>query len=164
MAWCTARRLFRTLTVVIFALLALGACGKEPSAGIASAGQTESARAVKNDGPSSVDACARLADRYRGNGAVLSGAYRSVVSAVASSRIGGRFPEAVPQFLSARLATRVIFVCYIDDMDLATPVKGDAPPHNRAVFLVDESGEFALFVAGYHDNPGRPELPIGPIA
>lgn len=161
--WRTTKRVLHTLVVLMIALMALAGCGKEPSASIASGAQTGPSRAVKNDGAASVDACTRLNRQYSGQGAVLSGAYRSVVAAVASSRFGGRFPEAVPQFLSARPGNRVIFVCSVDDMDLATPVKGDAPPHNRAIFLVDESGESALFMAGYHDTPGRPELPIGPI-
>ncbi|HWI05360.1 MAG TPA: hypothetical protein VNT52_16265 [Acidimicrobiales bacterium] len=129
---------------------------------------------VLNDGSEAVDSCDRLRVRFaERQPAVLRGAYRSTVADVAAWRIGGRFPEAVPQFLAARPANAVVYVCFLD-MDIAKappPAVGangeivTAPSHNRAVFLVDaSSAETAMMMSGFHDTPGWNDLPVVPVS
>ncbi|HEX3623744.1 MAG TPA: hypothetical protein VHT97_15625 [Acidimicrobiales bacterium] len=92
---------------------------------------------------------------------------------VSAWRLGGRFPDAVPQFLSARPGNALVYVCFLD-MEIAEappPAVGAngeivvAPSHNRAVWLVDgSSGETWLLMSGFHDTPGWEDLPVEAVS
>ena len=155
-------------------LVSIAGCGNHPSQRAVSTDQAVSVPDVLNNGSAAVDSCDRLRARFaERQPAVLRGAYRSTVADVAAWRIGGRFPEAVPQFLSARPTNAVVDVCFLD-MDIAKappPAVGangeivTAPSHNRAVFLVDvSSAETAMMMSGFHDTPGWNDLPVVPVS
>lgn len=149
-------------------------CSNQPSQRASNADRAVSVPDVLNDGSEAVDSCDRLRARFaERQPAVLRGAYRSTVADVTAWRLGGRFPEAVPQFLAARPAIAVVYVCFLD-MDIAKappPAVGadgeivTAPSHNRAVFLVDaSSAETAMMMSGFHDTPGWNDLPVVPVS
>lgn len=151
------------MLAAVLALMLTTACGGKAI--------VENGQLVERTGPSipppitdaqgSVDACTELSDHFAGQGAVLRGAFRSPVATVAAWRIGGGFPEAVPQFLQDRPATDLVYVCFLD-MDIAAPA-GPAPGgpgYNRGLYLLDSSGNSALLIAGQHDIPGTVDLPV----
>lgn len=155
-------------------LVSMVGCGNHPPQPAANTDQAVSVPDVLNNGSEAVDSCGRLRARFaERQPAVLRGAYRSTVADVAAWRIGGRFPEAVPQFLAARPTNAVVDVCFLDmDIAKAPPpaagVNGEiiiAPSHNRAVFLVDASAaETAMMMSGFHDTPGWNDLPVVPVS
>jgi hypothetical protein len=111
------------------------------------------------DGQASVDACAEFAAHLTGQVAVLRGAFHSDVATVSGWRIGGRFPEAVPQFLQGRPPSEPIYACFLD-MDIAAPCHPGCPGYNRGIYLLDSLGTGALLMAGQHDMPGVADLPV----
>lgn len=146
----------------------------QPSRPTVTASQAASVPDVRNDGSGSVDSCDRLRAHFvEQQPALLRGAYRSAVADVNAWRLGGRFPEAVPQFLAARPGYALVYVCFFD-MDIAKappPAVGDrgeivtAPSHNRAVWLVDaSSGETWMLTSGFHDTAGWKDLPVEPVS
>ncbi len=176
--WTVERRRVRahTLGPLWVGLLSFSivGCGNHPSQRPVNADQTVAVPDVLNDGSAAVDSCDRLRAHFaERQPAVLRGAYRSTVAEVAAWRLGGRFPEAVPQFLAARPADSVVYVCFLD-MDIAKAPPPDlrangvvvtAPSHNRAVFLVDaSSAETAMMMSGFHDIPGWNDLPVVPVS
>lgn len=169
------RRIVPTLGLLSAALVfvSIPGCGNQPRPTLTEA-LVASTPEVLNDGSVSVDSCGRLRSHLaEQHPAILRGAYRSTVADVNAWRLGGRFPDAVPQFLSARQGGAVVYVCFLD-MDIAKappPAVGangeivTAPSHNRAVWLVDaSSGETWLLMSGYHDRPGRKDLPVEPVS
>lgn len=149
-------------------------CGNQPSQRASNTDQAVPVTDVLSDGSEAVASCDRLRARFAERQlAVLRGAYRSTVADVTAWRLGGRFPEAVPQFLASRPANAGVYVCFLD-MDIAKappPAVGangeivTAPSHNRAVFLVDaSSAETAMMMSGFHDTPGWNDLPVVPVS
>jgi hypothetical protein len=155
-------------------LVSMVGCGNHPSQRAVNTDQAVPVPDVLNDGSEAVESCDRLRARFaERQHAVLRGAYRSTVADVTAWRLGGRFPEAVPQFLAARPTNAVVDVCFLDmDIAKAPPpaigANGDiitAPSHNRAVFLVDaSSAENAMMMSGFHDTPGWSDLPVVPVS
>src|ERR687894_1728274 len=75
-------------------------CGDHPSQRAVNADQAVSVPHVLTNGSEAVDSCDRLRARFaERQPAALRGAYRSTVADVTAWRLGGRFPEALPQFL-----------------------------------------------------------------
>lgn len=129
-------------------------CGREPRRPPLTADQPLAVPDGLNDGSASMDSCGRLRAHFaERQTAILRGAYRATVADVSAWRLGGRFPEAVPQFLAARPGNAVVHVCFVD-MDIAKgPPLG--PSNNRAVWLVDASSdETSFFMSGFHNTPG----------
>jgi len=148
-----------TFAVSLLLLLAT-ACGDKPIDEAVSVERTGSSIAPPlTDGQASVDACTEFASHFAGQVAVLRGAFRSDVATVSGWKSGGRFPEAVPQFLQGRLANELIYACFFD-MDIAAPCHPGSPGSNRGLYLLDSSGAGALLTAGQHDMPGVADLPV----
>jgi hypothetical protein len=136
------------------------ACGGTANDETHSAGRTASPTAPPvTDSQASVDACTAVAAHFIGQVADLRGAFHSDVATVSGWRIGGRFPEAVPQFLQGRPADEAIYACFFD-MEIAAPCHPGCPGYNRGIYLVDAAGTSALLMAGQHDIPGFAELPV----
>lgn len=161
------------LLTAVLAFVTGAACGERESRPALTAVQVAAVPDVLSDGAGSVDSCERLRTRFaERQPALLRGAFQSTVARVNAWRLGGRFPEAVPQFLAARPDNALLSVCFLD-MDIAKappPAFGAhgemvaAPSHNRAVWLVDaSSGDTWLLMSGFHDTPGFSDLPVEPV-
>lgn len=141
-------------------MLLATACGDTANDESRFGGRTGSSTASPvTDSQASVDACAEVATHFTGQVAVLRGAFHSDVATISGWRIGGRFPEAVPQYLQGRLADEGIYACFLD-MDIAAPCHAGCPGYNRGLYLVDASGTWTLLIAGQHDIPGFADLPV----
>jgi hypothetical protein len=155
------------------AFVCVPGCDDNPRS-IVTASQPVPVPDVLNDGTESVESCGRLRAHFaEQHPAVLRGAYRSTVADLNAWRLGGRFPDAVPQFLAARPGEAVVYVCFLDmDIAKAPPpwIGADgkvvtAPSHNRAVWLIEAStGETSLLMSGFHDMPGWKDLPVEPVS